>query len=385
MTVSRPARHTPSRPSTRTLERAHAETLSILTESLPHLRSGLSQASAGRVAALVLERMPIQAVSIVDTERILAFFGVGGDHHRPGQPFVTDLTREVLRTGETGMVNDKRGVGCPEPDCPLTSAIVAPLKVRGVPVGCLKLYQTDHAKMGAMEMEVARSLARLFSAQLELAELDVQEVRVAQAELEALRAQISPHFLFNTLNTIASLIRTSPERAHDLVIEFAEFFRETLKKHGEFDTLAEELDYVDKYLDFERARLGQRLQISREIEPAALETLVPVLVIQPLVENAVNHGLEPKQGGGHIAIRARLDQTDWIVSVEDDGVGIPPDTVRRVLEPGFGSGLGMGLSNVNQRLRSLYGPGHGLRIESVPGRGTRVTVRIPHDDRTARS
>ena len=100
----------------------------------------------------------------------------------------------------------------------------------------------------------------------ELAELDAQRERIAQAELEASRAQISPHFLFNTLNTIASLIRTSPERAHDMVIDFAEFFRETLKKHGEFGTLAEELDYVDKYLEFEHARLGRRLQIPREVE-----------------------------------------------------------------------------------------------------------------------
>ncbi|MFN0074597.1 MAG: histidine kinase [Chloroflexota bacterium] len=377
MATTRTLRPSLTRPSTRTLQRAHAETLSILTESLPHLRAGLSQQSAERVAALVLGRLPVQAVAIVNTDQVLAFYGAGSDHHRPGQPFVTDLTREVLLTGETGMVNDRSGVGCPEPGCPLTSAIVAPLKLRGIPVGCLKLYQTDHAPMGPMEMEVARSLARIFSAHLELAELDVQHERIAQAELEALRAQISPHFLFNTLNTIASLIRTSPERAHDMVIDFAEFFRETLKKHGEFGTLAEELDYVDRYLGFERARLGHRLQISREVEPDALEMLLPVLVIQPLVENAVNHGLAPKQDGGYVAVRARRDGANWLITVEDNGVGIPAERIRRVLEPGVGSGLGMGLSNVNQRLISLYGPSYALSIESTSGRGTCVRVRIP--------
>jgi two-component system LytT family sensor kinase len=366
-----------SQPTTRTLQQAHAETLSILTESLPHLRAGLSQESAERVAALVLERLPVQAVAIVNTDQVLAFYGAGSDHHQPGQPFVTDLTRDVLRTGETGMVNDRRGVGCPEPGCPLTSAIVAPLKLRGVPVGCLKLYQTHGAIMGPVEMEVARSLARIFSAHLELAELDAQRERIAQAELEALRAQISPHFLFNTLNTIASLIRTSPERAHDMVIDFAEFFRETLKKHGEFGTLAEELDYVDKYLEFERARLGHRLQISREVESSALELLLPVLVIQPLVENAVNHGLAPKEGGGHVSMGARREGADWLLTVEDDGVGISRERMRRVLEPGVGSGLGMGLSNVNQRLVSIYGPAYALSIESELDRGTRVRVRIP--------
>jgi two-component system LytT family sensor kinase len=377
MAVSRAARTRPSRPSTRTLQRAHAETLSILTDSLPHLRAGLSQESAERVAALVLERLPVQAVAIVNTEQVLAFYGAGSDHHQPGEPFVTDLTRVVLRTGETEMVNDRDGVGCPESGCPLTSAIVAPLKLHGVPVGCLKLYHTDDVIMGPMEMEVARSLAGIFSAHLELAELDRQHERIAQAELEALRAQISPHFLFNTLNTIASLIRTSPERAHDMVIDFAEFFRETLKKHGELGTLAEELDYVDKYLEFERARLGHRLQISREVEPDALQLLLPVLIIQPLVENAVNHGLAPKEGGGYVSVSARRDGDDWLISVEDDGVGIPPDRIRRVLEPGVGSGLGMGLSNVNQRLISIYGPTFGLAIESAPGHGTCVRVRIP--------
>jgi two-component system LytT family sensor kinase len=162
-----------------------------------------------------------------------------------------------------------------------------------------------------------------------------------------------------------------------MVIDFAEFFRETLKKHGEFCTLAEELDYVDKYLEFERARLGHRLQISREVEPEALELLLPVLVIQPLVENAVNHGLAPKPGGGHVSVCARSDGPDWLIWVEDDGVGISEDSIRRVLEPGFGSGLGMGLSNVNQRLVSIYGPAHHLEIESAFSRGTRVTVRIP--------
>jgi LytS/YehU family sensor histidine kinase len=377
MAVSRASRASIPRPSTRTLQRAHAETLSILTDSLPHLRAGLSRASAERVAALVLERLPVQAVAIVNTDEVLAFYGAGSDHHQPGQPFVTDLTRVVLRTGETGMVNDRLGVGCPEPGCPLTSAIVAPLKLRGIPVGCLKLYQIDDTSMGSMEMEVARSLARIFSAHLELAELDAQRERVAQAELEALRAQISPHFLFNTLNTIASLIRTSPERAHDMVIDFAEFFRETLKKHGEFGTLAEELDYVDKYLEFERARLGHRLQISREVEPDALEVLLPVLVIQPLVENAVNHGLAPKESGGYVSVTARRDKDDWLILVEDNGIGIEPERIRRVLDAGVGSGLGMGLSNVNQRLVSLYGPAYALAIESQPNRGTRVRVRIP--------
>ena len=179
-------------------------------------------------------------------------------------------------------------------------------------------------------------------------------------------------------NAIAEIEVSSPALdAMNMVIDFAEFFRETLRKHGEFGTLAEELDYVDKYLEFERARLGHRLQISREVEPAGLEVLLPVLVIQPLVENAVNHGLAPQEGGGYVSVSARLDGDDWLILVEDNGVGIDQDRLRGVLEPGVGSGLGMGLSNVNQRLVSIYGPAYALRIDSKPGHGTRVSVRIP--------
>lgn len=358
-------------------DRAHTATLNILTDTLPYLRTGLNPESARRTVELLLDRLDVQAVSIVDTQGVLAYVGAAADHHRAGASLRTDLTRRVLETGRTEMVTRCEDIGCSDPACPLTAAIVAPLKIRGRTIGCLKLYHSQGRTLGATELQVAKALAKLFSAQLELSELEVQAARVAQAELEALRAQISPHFLFNTLNTIASFIRTKPDVAHDMVVEFAHFFRETLKKHGEFCSLSEELDYVEKYLSFERARLGERLKVEYAIEPSSLQAIVPVLVVQPLVENAINHGLQPKQGLGEVRISAEGRGGECIITVEDNGIGIPPDKIGRVLEPGYGSGLGMGLSNVHQRLRSLYGPAYGLHIESQLGRGTRVIVRIP--------
>lgn len=358
-------------------DRAHTETLAILTETLPYLRTGLNRESAGKTASLLLERLAVKAVSIVDQERVLAFVGEGSDHHRPGQPYLTELTKEVMRTGRPGVVRTRDGIGCPNPDCPLSSAVVVPLKVRSKTVGCLKFYQVGHGRLGKTEVETASSLAKLFSAHLELAELEASAARVAQAELEALRAQISPHFLYNTLTTIAALIRTDPDHAREMVIDFAHFFRETLKKHGELSTLAEELDYVEKYLSFERARLGPRLTVRYDIDPATLKTILPVLVVQPLVENAVAHGIEGKMGPGEIVIRSeRRDGEDWI-TVTDNGVGIPAHKLHQVLEPGYGTGLGMGLSNVDQRLKSIYGANYGLHIESTEGIGTQVTIRIP--------
>ena len=196
MPVSRAAHPLLSQPTTRTLQQAHAETLSILTESLPHLRAGnSSQESAERVAALVLERPPVQAVAIVNTDQVLAFYGAGSHHHQPGQPFVTDLTRDVLRTGETGhgQRSSRRGLSRARlpVDVRYRSAAQATRCSRWVPQAVPNGRRHD----GPGEMEVARSLARIFSAHLELAELDAQRERIAQAELEALRAQISPHFL----------------------------------------------------------------------------------------------------------------------------------------------------------------------------------------------
>jgi sensor histidine kinase YesM len=200
---------------------------------------------------------------------------------------------------------------------------------------------------------------------------------VTRAELDALRAQISPHFLFNTLTTIAALVRSKPDLAHDLVIQFAEFFRETLAQHGELTTLEGELAYVERYLAFERARLGERLSVIYRIATPARRAVLPVLVVQPLVENAINHGLAPAERAGRVTITADRELGGFTIEVSDDGVGIEPTRQQQILQHGFGTGLGIGLSNVHQRLQSMFGPASGLRLTSTPGHGTRVRFSVP--------
>ncbi|MGZ3496825.1 MAG: histidine kinase [Vulcanimicrobiaceae bacterium] len=350
--------------------------LDLLVQALPHLRGGLRRESAEFTARLLFDYLQLDAAAVSSREEILAFVGAGGDHHLVGSPNLTDLTQRVLATGRPARAVLSSEIACTHPGCPLTSAIVVPLRVREEVVGALKLYRTRGNVIEDREVRVVMGLARLFSVYLEVAELDRRAALTTQAELAALRAQISPHFLFNALTTIAALTRTDAERAHDLILDFAYFFRQTLSHRNECVTLEEELEHVERYLTFEFARLGPRLKAGYDIDPRLRAATIPVLVVQPLVENAVGHGLVPR-GGGTVVVRAAQEDGGYRVTVTDDGVGIPAERCAHVLERGCGSGLGIGLYNVHERLRGLFGLRSGLRVESTPGTGTSVSFWIP--------
>lgn len=193
----------------------------------------------------------------------------------------------------------------------------------------------------------------------------------ARAQLEALRAQINPHFLFNSLNSIAQLISTDPDRAEECVERLAEIFRYLLQSENRsFVTLEDELDIADAYLDIERARFGDRLEVDFVIDEAVRHHIVPTLILQPLIENAVRHGVSQKVGGGRVSIEAGLDAGELRVVVRDTGVGM-----RSGIEAALSRGVG--LRNVYDRLVQLYGERYAPRIDSTPGTGTTVTVRVP--------
>ncbi|HET7386527.1 MAG TPA: histidine kinase, partial [Nocardioidaceae bacterium] len=228
----------------------------------------------------------------------------------------------------------------------------------------------------ARMVRAAEEVADWVSGQLELAELDASRTRLMEAEVRALRAQISPHFVYNSLTAIASFVRTDPERARELLLEFAEFTRHSFRRHGEFTTLAEELGSIERYLVLEKARFGDRLTVTLRVAPEVLPVKVPVLSLQPLVENAVRHGLERKPGVGRVTIIADDADREAVISVEDDGVGEDPERVRRALA-GDEDMDSIGLGNVDERLRTTYGDEYGLVVETAPGAGTKVTVRVP--------
>jgi two-component system, LytTR family, sensor kinase len=278
--------------------------------------------------------------------------------------------RRTLTSGRSVVLHHV-DVGCGDPDCFVQAAVVVPVSVDDSVVGTLvAVTSTDP---GAGLVRAALETARWVSTQLELAELDRSRARLAQAEVRALRAQISPHFIYNALTTIASFVRTDPERARELLLEFAEFTRYSFRSHGEFTTLAEELRSIDRYLMLERARFGDRLEVRLQIAPEVLPVAVPFLALQPLVENAVRHGLAGKPGVGTVSIVAEDAGTECLISVEDDGVGMDPQQLRTRSEDGTHVGLG----NVDDRLRSVFGEDFGLVVETAPGAGTKVSMRIP--------
>jgi two-component system, LytTR family, sensor kinase len=218
-------------------------------------------------------------------------------------------------------------------------------------------------------MSVAIALKVLNNMRIEM-KLEEQERLLLQARMEALQSQINPHFLFNTLNSVSSLVRFDPDTARTMVVKLANILRRLLRKGDSFVQLREEFEFIDDYLDIEVVRFGQdKLKVVKELDPASMEIMVPSVILQPLVENAVKHGLSPKVEGGTIYLRSRIKDNLLVVEVEDDGVGIA--------ESSNSSGTGIGMANVRERLNVLYNDLARVEVESSPRAGTIIRLILP--------
>ena len=245
------------------------------------------------------------AVAMVDGEQVLGFDGEGLEHH--GGDGLMEIVRTAARDDRLHV--DSR-IRCAHPGCPVGGAVLAPLIVQGRRVGTLVALFGRAWRLTPEETRTVGEAASLVSAQLALAELEAQSERLARAELRALRAQISPHFVYNALAAIAGYIHTNPEEARELLTEFAEFTRYAFRGRSPYVTLADELEYVEKYLRLERARFGQRLEVRLQVAPEVLHAVLPMLSVQPLVENAVRHGVE-RRGQGRVEIVAGISAPTW--------------------------------------------------------------------------
>jgi two-component system LytT family sensor kinase len=348
-------------------DRTTYATLHTASQAAPHLRGGLTPDGARRAVRPLRNLLAAPALALVSTDAVLGWDGIGEQYRAHA---LTDA-RTTLETGRTVPLGPDR------PWAPLHEslrhAVAAPLVLDEVVVGALVAYApVDSAGL----LRAVDEVARFASTQLELGELDRSRERTMEAEVRALRAQISPHFVYNALSAIASFVRTDPERARELLLEFADYTRYSFRRHGDFTTLSDELESIDRYLALERARFGDRLSVTVRVAPEVLAVALPFLCLQPLVENAVQHGLAPKPGPGHVQVVAEDAGPECLITVEDDGIGMDPTELQRVLTRET-TNDSIGLANVDERLRSVYGDAYGLLIETAPEAGTKVSLRIP--------
>ena len=348
------------------IDMATYRALHVASQAAPALRGGLTTASAQRFARYLHRLLGVEALAVADRVEVLAWDGVADRRREAAMAHAA----HTLATGAVVVVDpaDAR-----QASTMFRTAIVAPLTSDDVVIGALVAYSARSA--GPALVRAVAEVAAFASGQLDLAELDRTRARSAEAEVRVLRAQISPHFIYNSLTAIASFVRTDPDRARDLLLDFAEFTRYSFRAHGRYTALAEELRSVEQYLLLEQARFGDRLQVRLRIDPEVLGVRIPFLCIQPLVENAVRHGLENRDVPGTVTIAALDRGADCWISVEDDGLGNDPAVIRRSLSGDPGDHVG--LANVDDRLRTAFGDDHGLVVETAPGAGTKVTMRIP--------
>ena len=355
------------------LERAVHDTLHTASLAAPALRKGLSVDSAAEAAPHLRALLGTAATALTDAEGTVLAWSGSDDIHTP---HLVAAAGRAAATGRRELLTHAE-IDCGRPGCPVRALVVVPLVLEDVGViGVLGAVSRADAGLGLVR--TAGEVARYACAQIELAELDESRSRLASAEVRALRAQISPHFIYNALTTIASFVRTDPERARELVLEFADFTRYSFRTAGEFTTLAEELRNIDRYLTLERARFGPRLQVRLQIAPEVLGVVLPFLALQPLVENAVRHGLSGSATGGTVTLVAEDAGAECLISVEDDGAGMDPDRLLELdAKQAHSSGAHVGLGNVDDRLRAAFGDNYGLVVETALGAGTKVSMRVP--------
>lgn len=339
-------------------DRATTTTLHLASRAAKHLRGEVSQAEAQRALKYLRELLGVPSLAFAAASGVSAVDGGSASEQQTARAAAV----AALESSKPQVMRHSDG-----------DAVTAPILISGKTVGAIAAVDRP-ARAGTVR--ATTEAADWVAAQLQLGELAASRAALAEAEVRALRAQISPHFIYNALNAIASFITTDPARARELVLEFADFTRYSFRREGDSTTLAEELQSIDSYLQLERARFGDRLKVTLQIEPEVLPIEIPFLSLQPLVENAVRHGLEAKERGGLVRISAR-DAGPYVeIDVDDDGIGMDPIALQATFA-GEATSAHVGLRNVDTRLRQRYGNDFGLIIETNQNSGTLVRLRVP--------
>lgn len=360
--------------------RQSERTLKLAAQTLPYMQNGLTAESAKEVCKLLLPATGASAVAITNREAILGYYGREMDSHPVGAPIRTEATRRTIEEGKIQIARSSEQIGTSQVYESMQAAICVPLSQHEEVIGVLKFYYKSPRQIDANQLAMAEGLGGLLAMQLRLAELEYQRELATKMNLKALQAQINPHFLFNTINTIAALIRTNPQQARVLLREFAIFYRQTLEGSMEDTTLDREITQTLRYLGFEKARFGADQIIGEvEVDEELLNIIVPAFIIQPLVENAVAHGRRSNQPL-RISIEAKTVEGQVFITVEDDGVGMSESTHEHALKTGNAEHAGVALKNVAERLEGFFGINAKLTVQSQVGTGTRIILNLGSKD-----
>lgn len=347
---------------------------------LPYLKQGVNYETAKSTAGVLMSELGPAAVAVTDTHKILAHLGQGAEHHSIGTPLRTKSSKDALESGAVQIVTDQSQIQCSHKKCPLKAAILVPFVQSGEVAGLIKLYYRRPQQIRAVDIALAQGLGKLISNQLTIAEAERLLILMKDAELRTLQAQVNPHFLFNTLNSIVSLIRIDPSKARFITIQLAHFMRTNLKILAHpLIPLDQELKHLQAYIDIVNIRFDEQLSIQFDVEPTLPYALIPPSTIQPLVENSIEHGLKTKGHNRHIIITAKKAAKHIYLSVEDNGTGIHPEVISKLGQVPIKDtlGNGVGVYNVNQRLIALLGHEAKLHIVNKPRGGCSISFFIP--------
>ena len=361
-------------------------TLAIASKIFAYTSRGLTPEAALGASKIILSETIASAICFTDGRQVLASWGEDSAKCPAGTPVVLRTTLNVINSGEQSVFSRDASTETGGYFPRLRAGVVAPLTVRGHCVGTLELYYPRLSSIDMRQTALASGFAEILSTQLAIHELEVQKELTARAEVRALQAQINPHFLFNTLNTIASFTRTDPLRARELLREFSSFYRATLDNSGSLIPVSREVAQTKRYLTFEKARFGEdRVLATFDVSEDVEDTLVPAFVIQPIVENAVRHGMGDDDAL-RIDVTVHQDGEDAIlIAVADNGVGMDEGTAARLFDERSarpdasspqGGGAGVAMHNISERIHRFYGPHSYTRVESAPGKGTKVLLHL---------
>lgn len=346
------------------------QTLLIADKTLGQLRTGLDSNSANNIATTIYESTDFDAVSITDKEKILSYIGLGSENIISGQLIKEDLKKKIQEY-DTNVICETTDNSYINPN--LKQILFVPLTINKKTIGILKLYKSNPSTPTETEITLAKGLGNIFSTQLELSELEYQKNQRVKAELHALQAQINPHFLFNAINTIVSLTRTNQEKARELLIYLSDYFRRNMSNNKDLIPLTEELNHVNAYLKIEKTRFEDKLEINI-INNIKKTIYVPPLIIQPIVENSIKHGILKKIHGGTITLKINNINEFINIIVSDNGIGITKD---KLIEINKFNSDSVGINNVYRRLKTIFNENASFNIESIIDIGTTVIIKMP--------